>query len=82
MKFESMFSFSKNKTNNICKTTSRHPHHIPMDTVIERDIKQMLLYDWCNADNQKNILQRPCGKTPAAPPTAREAKPTPTESIL
>jgi hypothetical protein len=53
-----------------------------MDTVIERDIKQMLLYDWCNADNQKNILQRPCGKTPAAPPTAREAKPTPTESIL
>jgi len=51
-----------------------------MNRVIFRDIKHTLLYDWCNADNQKNILQRPCGKTPAAP--APEAKPTPTESIL
>jgi hypothetical protein len=72
--------FHRNKRNNICKTTSTPPYHIPIDTVIVRDIKQMLLYDWCNAVNQKNILQRPCSKMPAAP--AREAKPTPTESIL
>jgi hypothetical protein len=30
---------------------------------------------WCNADNQKNILQIPSSKMPAAP--AAEAKPTP-----
>jgi len=51
-----------------CKTPTTHPERIHMDRVIYRDIKQ-ILYDWCNAVNQKNILQRPCIKMPAAPPT-------------
>ena len=65
----------KNKPNNICKTYSTPPYRIHMDRVICREIKHTLLYDWCNAVNQKNILQRPCSKMPAAP--AAEAKPTP-----
>jgi len=67
--------FHRNKRNNICKTSTTPPHRIPIDRVMLRGIKHTLLYDWCNADNQKNILQRPCGKMPAAP--AAEAKPTP-----
>ena len=45
--------FHRNKTNNICKTTSTPPQRIHMDRVIFRDIKHMLLYDWCNAANKK-----------------------------
>jgi hypothetical protein len=35
----------KNKPNNICKTSARTPHRIPIDRVICREIKQMLLYE-------------------------------------
>jgi hypothetical protein len=72
IKFMNGFRSQKNKPI-ISVRLLQHPHII--DTVIVRDIKQMLLYDWCNAVNQKNILQRPCSKMPAAP--APEAKPTP-----
>ena len=53
IKFMKCSHFHRNKRNNICKTSSTPPHRIPIDRVICREIKHMLLYDWCNAVKQK-----------------------------